>query len=143
MTTPLRSAYGSGQHPSGTAAAAVPTLLVAEDDETVRQTLIRVLTHHGYRVQAVRDGEAAWAILADRHAAVDLVICDLIMPRLGGRALLQMARRLNDSPSFLVISGWAPQLGDERPGGIDDHLFLPKPWTTDELLDAVKAALGS
>jgi two-component system cell cycle sensor histidine kinase/response regulator CckA len=143
MAIPLRSTSGPEPDAVSRIATRVPTVLVAEDDDAVRETLQRVLEHHGYRVLAVENGEAAWGILAGPHAAVDLVICDLIMPRLGGRALIQMATSLKGAPRFLVISGWSPQLGGERPDGIGDHPFLPKPWTADELLQAVKAALAN
>lgn len=143
MATRLRSTSGPEQDAGSSTATRLPTVLIAEDDDTVRETLQRVLEHHGYRVLAVQNGEAAWRILADPHAAVDLVICDLIMPRMGGRALLQMAKCLKRAPRFLVISGWSTQLGTERPDGIENQPFLPKPWTTDELLQAVKAALAN
>lgn len=117
------------------------TILLVDDDESLRLTTARLLSQYGYRVLTAADGEAGWEILTDRGRNVDLVILDLVMPRMGGRALLRMAREMQDPPKFLVISGWAAPWGQRVAKQLGDVAFLGKPWSADELLGRIRSLL--
>jgi DNA-binding response OmpR family regulator len=103
-----------------------------------------VLGDKGYAVTAVGDGEAAWALLAAaaaRAGVPDLVVADVMMPRLDGPGLVRRLRAdpaLARVPVLLTSARWPT--GDWA--GLDRVAFLPKPFGLDELLAAVAAALG-
>jgi putative nucleotidyltransferase with HDIG domain len=83
-------------------AAVVPQaarILVVDDEAVVREILVRKLTHLGYDCDVAEDGEAALRILSNR--TYDLLVSDVMMPRMGGVALLKEARRL--CPDIAVI----------------------------------------
>lgn len=117
------------------------TILVVEDESQLRRAAKRVLEQHGYRVLAAADGQEALGMLRRQHVGVDLVLSDLVMPRLGGLALYDAVRREGKSVPFLFASGHSP------PGGRGSDLpdpalpFLPKPWTPADLLARVREVL--
>lgn len=120
-----------------------PTILVVEDDEGVRVVVDRVLTRHGYRVLVARDGDEALAV-ADRHASeLGLVITDLILPRLNGRALVdELARRGIRAP-VLFISGYG-EADIEQKGLAGIALpLLRKPFSPKQLLGAIRDRLSA
>ena len=83
------------------------TILFAEDEETIRNFTAAFLSQLGYRVLPAADGLEAIA-LAKRHAAeIDLLITDIVMPRLGGRELAEELRRSMPGLKILFISGYA------------------------------------
>jgi two-component system cell cycle sensor histidine kinase/response regulator CckA len=125
------------------AAETGPTILVVEDDEGVRVVVDRILTRHGYRVLSARDANEALAV-AERHAAaVQLVITDLVLPRVNGRALVdELARRGVRAPA-LFISGYGEADIEQR--GLADIAkpLLRKPFTPKQLLSAIRDRLAA
>ncbi len=117
------------------------TLLLAEDDDAIRRSATRNLEKWGYRVLAVADGVQALEILNERADEIDLVIADLIMPRLGGHRLCEIARGAGRDARFLFTSGYTA--GDLKAcGELDPTIpFLHKPWTVTELVTRVREAL--
>ena len=117
------------------------TLLVAEDDEAVRELLRRVLERLGYEVLVARDGGHALDIAADPARRIDLLITDVVMPGQRGPALATQLQ--NDRPDLrvLLVSGHPhddPSIGDI--GG--PVPYLSKPFGAAELARHVRAALG-
>lgn len=108
-------------------------VLVVDDDPQVREMLRRVLAKAGYRVSIAADGEEALA--AARAERFDVVVTDLVMPRMSGDELIE---RLTASggPAALLLSGYAPStLRISHP-----HL-LSKPFSPTELLAALRRLL--
>jgi len=117
------------------------TVVLVEDDDQVRAVIRDILDRAGLRVIEARDGHEALAACRS-HPAVDLVLSDVVMPRLGGA---ELARTLAvDAPGTKVIymSGY-PSRG--VPGGRSQELgpVLQKPFTPGELLDWIRGALRS
>jgi two-component system response regulator MprA len=115
------------------------SILVADDDPAVRESLRRSLAFNGYDVQLADDGEAAIAGVAEHSP--DLLILDVNMPRLDG---LEVCRRLravgNDLPVLMLTA--RVEVGDRVLGldaGADDYLV--KPFALEELLARVRALL--
>ena len=82
-----------------------------------------------------------WASRATGQAEIALIVTDVMMPKLGGRALYDALQDLPDGPRFLFCSGYLrPEEleGIEQAGGVN---FLPKPWTASELTRAVRRVL--
>jgi two-component system cell cycle sensor histidine kinase/response regulator CckA len=131
----------------GALAAAAPvsggseTVLVAEDEEAVRHLVCRVLRAKGYRVLEARHAEAALELAAAAAEPIDLLLSDLVMPGLGGRALAD--RLLNARPGLrvLFITGYAAE-AVERQGRLPaGHGLLEKPFTADQLAHKVRETL--
>ena len=118
------------------------TVLVAEDDPSVRALVKSVLERNGYRVLAAADGQAALEVARKEKGRIDLLLSDVIMPRMNGRALRDALCLLYPGLRVLFMSGYT---GDALTGlgGLDsDVLLVPKPFTPDVLLDGVRRALG-
>jgi CheY-like chemotaxis protein len=117
------------------------TVLIVEDQVQIRRAAIRALESAGYRVIAAGDGQEALELLRQRSPAIDLVITDLMMPRLGGRALHDQARRDGATMPFLFTSGYVHTDGHQREP-LDPALpFLRKPWTSGDLLRRIRDLL--
>ena len=118
------------------------TVLVAEDEASIREVARAALESHGYTVLLAADGEEALALLERHGAEIDLVVTDLVMPRLGGAELRREARRLAPEVRFLLTTGYAerdvPALGLDRP---HEAPLLQKPWTVQELRTRVREVL--
>ena len=114
-------------------------LLIVEDELAMRTALIDVLEGEGYRVFAAVDGEAGLARALKEKP--DLVLLDVMMPRLDGFAVCAELRRLGHTEPILMLTAKG-QVEDRVTGldaGADDYLV--KPFSTDELLARVRALL--
>jgi two-component system NtrC family sensor kinase len=125
----------------GTPRGGTETILLAEDEEPIRRTARRVLERFGYKVIAAGDGAEALEIIRRRRQEIDLVLTDVVMPRVGGRALYEAARAEGAKMKFLFASGYtARDLG--ATGAIDADLpFIHKPWTIADLARRVREVL--
>jgi PAS domain S-box-containing protein len=118
------------------------TVLVAEDDPSVRALVKSVLERNGYRVLAAADGQSALELARREKGRIDLLLSDVIMPRMNGRALRDALSLLYPGLHVLFMSGYT---GDVLTGlgGLDgDVPLVPKPFTPDVLLDGVRKPLG-
>src|SRR5579862_1812601 len=110
-------------------------VLVVEDEEAVRRYAARVLANEGYAVVEAGDGVEA----LDRcqtEASVDLVVTDVVMPRMGGRILVERLRAIRPDLPVVFMSGYA-----EDPIGLPSALFLEKPFGADAMATVVAKAL--
>jgi CheY-like chemotaxis protein len=126
----------------GRAAGGSETVLVAEDEASIREVAKTALQGCGYTVLLAADGEEALSLLEHHGSAIDLVVTDLIMPRLGGAELRRAARRLAPEVRFLVTTGYAEL--DASVGGVEgaeEAPVLQKPWTVQELRARVREVL--
>jgi len=116
-------------------------ILVADDEEALRQFVTRALEHAGFRVDAVSDGlEAVEALATDR--SYDLLITDIVMPGLDGIELALRASRDRPTLPIMLMTGFAAQ--KQRAYGLEAliHRVLTKPFTLQQLVDAAKAAIA-
>ncbi|MBI4499847.1 MAG: PAS domain S-box protein [Gemmatimonadetes bacterium] len=115
------------------------TILIAEDEERIRISAKRILEYYGYRVLLVPDGQAALELLD--QTPVDLVVSDVVMPRMNGPQLYQAVRERGSAVRFLFTSGYVGREG-RSDVKIDPTVpFLPKPWTVNELVTTVRRIL--
>lgn len=116
-----------------------PTVLIVDDDAIVRRVIQGHLSHAGYRIFEAEDGQEALEVL-DRTGVVNLVIVDLVMPRLGGPELVAELRRDRPSQPVLLMSAYPAERAalDE---GRAEHRFLSKPFTREQLLAKVVEAI--
>ena len=133
------AATTSVQAPGGT-----ESILVVEDDAAILRVAERALASRGYAVVAVPDGEEALRVLRGEGARPELIVTDVIMPKLGGAGLYREVRRMGSRARFLFTSGYS---GDELAEGsgvpASASAFLPKPWTVPELLHKVREVLDA
>lgn len=116
-------------------------LLLAEDEELVRRAALRILERHGYRVLAAEDGQVAADLFSAHAAEVALVITDVIMPRMGGKRLVEYVRAVRPTVPVLCTSGYAEQMAGEEAALPPDVPFILKPWRSAELLAKVRELL--
>ncbi|MEX2466397.1 MAG: response regulator [Gemmatimonadota bacterium] len=115
------------------------TILVIEDEDALRRGIQRVLSNAGYEVLLAQDGREGIDAWRKHRAGIDLVVSDLVMPKLGGKEVLAEIRRAGDPCPFLLITGYGVEsLADLRGRGVS---MLTKPWSQQTLLNAVRAAL--
>ncbi|MBP6667957.1 MAG: PAS domain S-box protein [Gemmatimonadales bacterium] len=130
-----------GPAPAARTAAGHETILLVEDEPAVRTIGVRILRSAGYQVIEAADGEEAWSLLSRGDPEVQLVVTDLVMPRLGG---LQLADRLSASRPQLPIvftSGYSADLDRLGEGDARARPFLRKPFTPAQLRGIVQATL--
>lgn len=117
----------------------VSTILVADDDHAIRESLTRALQLEGYTVHAVTDGLAALDGVAREQP--DVVVLDVMMPALDGLGVCRKLRAMGDRTPILVLTA-RTEVSDRVAGldaGADD--YLPKPFALDELLARLRALL--
>jgi CheY-like chemotaxis protein len=117
------------------------TILVVEDEESVRRFAVSVLRRHGYHVLEAGTPREALAFLEQRARTIHLMLTDVIMPEMTGPELVA---RLGPRPGFAVLftSGYAdPQKFDDNLRSRQD--FLPKPFSAQQLLVRVRDVLAA
>jgi two-component system cell cycle sensor histidine kinase/response regulator CckA len=117
------------------------TILLVEDEPTVRGVAERALTRHGYTVITADNGEDALEVLA-RGEEIDLLISDVVMPGMDGPTMVKQARQDRPEIKILFMSGYAEEQL-RKSISIDNVGFLPKPFSVQELAEATKRAIGS
>ncbi len=113
-------------------------VLVAEDEDEIRSIIKDPLTLSGIEVIEAKDGYEAFEKFLERGGEIDLVITDVIMPRMSGKNLFEKIRKINPDCKFIFISGYDPDVEEFSPEG---GVFLPKPFTISKLFDAIKSVL--
>jgi PAS domain S-box-containing protein len=116
-------------------------VLVAEDEESIRVLIQRVLAAQGYAVTLESDGAAAYERFSESPEGFDLLITDVVMPRMDGRELADACQALRTELPVLFISGYAEDVLSAR--GVSERVtdFLAKPFTVAALLGKVREAL--
>ncbi|MCH8095879.1 MAG: response regulator [Proteobacteria bacterium] len=115
-------------------------ILVAEDEEAVREFVRRALSHHGHEVTAVDDGTRALEALSAGH--YDLLLTDIVMPGMDGIALALKVSKDHPELPILLMSGYPGQR--ERAHNLDAliHRVISKPFSLREICDAAEATLA-
>ena len=128
---------------SATAPRSAQTILLVDDEDLVRAAARRMLAAAGYAVLEAFDGVEALDVLRRDGGPIDLLVTDLVMPRMGGRDLAeQLLRELPQLP-VVYTSGYTDDSVQSLPNRMGEELvFVQKPFTESELLSAVRAALG-
>jgi two-component system response regulator MprA len=120
-------------------AGTVPTILIAEDDRRVRESLERALQLEGYDVVTANDGARALDLHGEQRA--DLLLLDVSMPNVDGLSVCRIVRGKGDDTPILMLT--ARHEIDDRVAGLDAGAddYLVKPFALEELLARVRARL--
>ena len=116
------------------------TILLVEDEPMVRTVAERALTRHGYQVLTANNGEEALEIV-DRGDEIALLISDVVMPLMDGPTMVREARKTRPDLPILFMSGYAEEQL-RKSIDIENVAFLPKPFSVQELAEAVRKALA-
>ncbi|HLP41631.1 MAG TPA: ATP-binding protein, partial [Fibrobacteria bacterium] len=132
VSSPPVSPYAAIQH--------LESILVVEDEETVRRFVQRTLEARGYSVRIANNGAEALA-MGRRDGSIDLLLTDIVMPGLNGSLVAERLKALHPRMRVLYMSGYPDSV--LRPDGLQERAicFLQKPFGQDGLLHAVRAAL--
>ena len=125
----------SSAMPLGTAAAT--WVLVVDDESTVRRFAVRVLEREGYSTAEAQDGMEALELIKQGGTSFEVVVTDIVMPRLNGVQLMQALSISHPHLPLILISGYATaalaDMGIATPCAI-----LPKPFPAEQLLAEVR-----
>jgi len=131
--------------PAPDAAEAVPrgceTVLVCEDDEVIRELLCEILEGSGYKVLSAEHGKQALGLARASTERIDLLITDVMMPEMDGRALAQELRSLRPDLKILFVSGYAEEVVAQDGAPRAGDQFLPKPFTSCGFLQRIRQVL--
>ncbi len=116
-------------------------VLVAEDEQIVRDLICQVLKDAGYRVYEATDGAEAIQMLEQLANTLDVVLLDAVMPRQGGRAVYERARELRPDLPVLFMTGYSFSPLDGEQIAYGEVAVLQKPFTADELLTEIDAVM--
>ncbi len=117
------------------------TVLLVEDEDPVRLFSARALRNKGYKVVEAKSGEAALEIITAKTESFDLLITDVVMPRMDGPALIKEVRALHPDMKVIFISGYTEDAFRKRLGDESSIHFLAKPFSLKQLAGKVKEVM--
>jgi signal transduction histidine kinase/ActR/RegA family two-component response regulator len=117
------------------------TILLVEDKADLRTTTRRVLERLGYTVVEAADGEEGLTLLRAHGSHIDLILSDVLMPKVSGPELYQTVRAMDPGARFLFTSGYSENDIGQRSLLEPGVLFVAKPWTIGDLARQVRKAL--
>ncbi|MDO8746768.1 MAG: response regulator, partial [Thermodesulfovibrionales bacterium] len=117
------------------------TILVAEDEESVRRLITEVLEENGYKVIEAADGEDAVNKFMGNKDKIDLLLLDTIMPKMSGREAYERIKKIKPDIKLLMSSGY-PADYISKNGILEEGLnFIAKPMSPTKLLKKVREVL--
>lgn len=130
------------QHPTALLRGS-ETILLVDDDELVRNPIHRMLSQDGYTLLEAGSGEEALQVCAQYQDPIDLLVTDVMMPRMNGPELAEQLKILRPNVKVLYISGHPERAGELIARMESDAPLLPKPFAFESLLDNVRKVLGA
>jgi PAS domain S-box-containing protein len=117
------------------------TILVAEDEDGVRELVRQILVEHGHAVLTARHGRDALLVAERYERPIDLLVTDAVMPEMGGGELVKRLEELRPDMKVLYISGYTRE--ELRRRGVDGAgaRFLHKPFTSEDLMRRIRQVL--
>ena len=119
------------------------TILLVDDEDGVRVALRRLLVAQGHTVLEASHGAEAIAVVRMRRGNLDLVLSDVVMPKLNGKELADRVRSRFPGLPVLFMTGYAPQDVLKRGLVVAGASFIQKPFTPETLTEAVARMLNA
>jgi CheY-like chemotaxis protein len=132
-----------GRRETAPLARGMETLLLVEDEASLRDLLCEALQEAGYTLLVARDGDQAARIAEEYAGVIHLVVTDVIMPGLTGRALVERITATRPETRVLYMSGYAHAAIETHGVLSPGAAFLSKPFTPDRLLRTVRDLLDA
>jgi DNA-binding response OmpR family regulator len=124
----------------GEAKRGTETILVAEDDPGVRALIVSLLREYGYTVIEAGDGEEALRLFSMNREGINLVVCDVVMPKMNGRETCEAIKKIRPDMKILFTSGYTRDVIIDK--GIDETVdFIRKPIDPREFIARVRRVL--
>jgi two-component system cell cycle sensor histidine kinase/response regulator CckA len=117
------------------------TVMLVEDEDPVRIFGARALRNKGYNVIEARSGEAALELMGETAEKIDLIITDVVMPRMDGPGLVREVRETHPNMKVIFISGYTEDSFRQRLDSDSNIHFLPKPFSLKQLATKVKEVI--
>lgn len=117
------------------------TILLVEDDDSVRSLIVASLQRHGYTIHAAGNGEEALALFSEHADAVQLVLTDVVMPGMNGREVWEALEGRKDGLRVMFISGHTDDQVLHHGAQRGELPFMQKPFTMSELAERVREVL--
>jgi two-component system cell cycle sensor histidine kinase/response regulator CckA len=114
------------------------TVLLVEDEDPVRMFSARALRNKGYTVLEAKSGEAAIKIIEEGVETIDLIITDVVMPRMDGPTMIKLVREKLPDMKVIFISGYTEDTFRKRLDNEHGIHFLPKPFSLKQLATKTK-----
>jgi len=137
---PLTDEPPASPHPAGRNEGAL--ILVAEDERSVRHMVVRVLERAGYRVLEAPDARVALMLAREQDGPIDLLLTDVVMPRMHGTELAQQLRAERPGLRVVFMSGYPDETIVHRGVVAPGVHLLAKPLTPEQLLTTVAESLA-
>jgi signal transduction histidine kinase/CheY-like chemotaxis protein len=118
-------------------------VLIAEDEELIREMAQLGLEDKGYQVLAAPDGAAALNLYRQRWSEIEVVVIDMVMPHMSGPELFAAMKEINPGVRVIVSSGYSHDLEGQRMLQHGCLGFLQKPYTAEALAQAIRSVLDS
>ncbi len=131
-----KDVVGESDFPRGT-----ETILVIDDEESVRKLSGDLLTNYGYRVLTARDGEEGIRIYQEHQHEIDLIILDFIMPGMGGDKCLKRLIEIDKNAKIIIASGFAMNRALRNLLENGAKGFINKPFSVKDLLQIIRNTL--
>jgi two-component system, cell cycle sensor histidine kinase and response regulator CckA len=119
------------------------TILVVEDEETVRRLTVRILESLGYHVLQARHGGEALLICERHKEPIDLVLTDVVMPHIGGQDLVERLKTIRHDFKVIFMSGFTDESFARGTAEGQNVSLILKPFTQETLAVRVRTVLDS
>ena len=119
------------------------TVLIVEDQRAVRGLAKAILERHGYHVLEAANGAEAQAAFTRHGGRIDLLLTDVVMPGMDGRALSEQLRELRPDLRVILMSGYAEDVIAHRGAPASGSAYIQKPFIPDELAAKVREVLDA
>ena len=125
---------------TGAAGGATGTVLVVEDEETLRLSVSKMLRARGFSVIEARDGSAAVEIFQSNGSDIAVVLLDMTLPGLSGAEVFAELRRIRPDSKVILTSAYSQEAVATAVGGQQAWNFIRKPYLLNELVDVIQDA---
>ncbi|MET8149262.1 response regulator [Actinoplanes sp. NPDC049668] len=119
-----------------------PTVLVVDDEEDLRDIVRRMLERRGYATLMAADSEQALELCRDHAGTIDVLVTDLGLPGVGGGELARAATGMRPEMGVVYISGLPKDIAVAKGQIAEDARLVMKPFTSEVLLEALRAVLA-
>ena len=118
------------------------SVLIAEDEDSVREVTVSTLEKYGYKVLAANNGADAVVLYAQNKDKVKVILMDMMMPVMDGHASIRAIHKINPEVKIIAVSGLAEKEKLAEIASSHTKAFLPKPYTAEKLLKTIHEVMS-
>ncbi|HEY5995469.1 MAG TPA: PAS domain-containing protein, partial [Candidatus Deferrimicrobiaceae bacterium] len=134
---PIEAAPAVEEPPAGDG-----TILVVEDEESVRRLVRETLERAGYRVLVAADGEEGLDVSSRFPGEIPIVLSDIVMPRMGGFEMVDRLESVRPGIRVVLMSGYSAESVTHQGSMGKGRLYIQKPFRPDALIRTIREAMG-